>query len=244
MDLSHEVLWLCRSMSGRDLKAIEAIDERSEAVETVSLPTTSYVILGLLTFKEMSGYDLKQLINKSITHFYWSPAKSQIYGELRRLEAHGLVTMREVPQTLRPDKRLYHITPQGTEAMQHWLENSGVEPDSYKSALLLKVFFGHRLSPSLTSGLLAERRKQVERDLAACQKRAEELKTKSGGPHAEDDPFFPLLTLERSIALLQTDLGWIDATLAQFKQRQAQAAAQRKRRKTPASSARSRARAT
>ena len=38
---------------------------------------------------------LKQLINKSITHFYWSPAKSQIYGELRRLESHGLVTMRE-----------------------------------------------------------------------------------------------------------------------------------------------------
>ena len=56
-------------------------------METVYLPTTSYVILGLLTLREMSGYDLKQLINKSITHFYWSPAKSQIYGELRRLES-------------------------------------------------------------------------------------------------------------------------------------------------------------
>lgn len=211
-------------------------------METVYLPTTSYVILGLLTFKEMSGYDLKQLINKSITHFYWSPAKSQIYGELRRLESHSLVTMREVPQTLRPDKRLYHITSQGTEAMQKWLENSGVEPDSYKSALLLKVFFGHMLSPSMTSGLLEERRQQVESDLAACQKRAEELRTKLEGPHAEDDLFFPLLTLQRSIALFQTDLQWIDATLEQFKQRQAQASAQRKRRRTSASSARGRAR--
>ena len=211
-------------------------------METVYLPTTSYVILGLLTFREMSGYDLKQLINKSITHFYWSPAKSQIYGELRRLESQGLVTMREVPQTLRPDKRLYHITSQGTEAMQKWLENSGVEPDSYKSALFLKVFFGHMLSPTMIGGLLEERRQQVERDLAACQKKAEELRAQAAGSKAEDDLFFPLLTLQRSIALFQTDLGWIDETLAQFKQRQAQASAQRRRRKTAANSARGRAR--
>ena len=211
-------------------------------METVYLPTTSYVILGLLTFREMSGYDLKQLINKSITHFYWSPAKSQIYGELRRLESHGLVTMREVPQTLRPDKRLYRITSQGTEAMQKWLENSGVEPDSYKSALLLKVFFGHMLSPTMIGGLLEERRQQVERGLAACQKKAEELRAQAEGSKAEDDLFFPLLTLQRSIALFQTDLGWIDETLAQCKQRQAQASAQRRRRKTSASSARGRTR--
>ena len=211
-------------------------------METVYLPTTSYVILGLLTFREMSGYDLKQLINKSITHFYWSPAKSQIYGELRRLESHGLVTMREVPQTLRPDKRLYRITSQGTEAMQKWLENSGVEPDSYKSALLLKVFFGHMLSPTMIGGLLGERRQQVERDLAACQKKAEEIRAQAEGSKAADDLFFPLLTLQRSIALFQTDLGWIDETLAQCKQRQAQASAQRRRRKTSASSARGRTR--
>jgi DNA-binding PadR family transcriptional regulator len=206
------------------------------------LPTTSYVILGLLTFREMSGYDLKQLINKSITHFYWSPAKSQIYGELRRLESQGLVTMREVPQTLRPDKRLYRITSQGTEAMQKWLENSGVEPDSYKSALLLKVFFGHMLSPNTIGELLEERRQQVEHDLAACQKKVEELRTQVEGSKAEDDLFFPLLTLQRSIALFQTDLSWIDATLAQFKQRQEQASAQKRRRKPSTSSAKGRAR--
>jgi len=206
------------------------------------LPTTSYVILGLLTFREMSGYDLKQLINKSITHFYWSPAKSQIYGELRRLESQGLVTMREVPQTLRPDKRLYRITSQGTEAMQKWLENSGVEPDSYKSALLLKVFFGHMLSPNTIGELLEERRQQVEGDLAACQKKVEELRTQVEGSKAEDDLFFPLLTLQRSIALFQTDLSWIDATLAQFKQRQEQASAQKRRRKPSTSSAKGRAR--
>jgi len=222
--------------------SIVAMEKRSLRVDNSYLPTTSYVILGLLTFREMSGYDLKQLINQSITHFYWSPAKSQIYGELRRLESHGLVTMREVPQTLRPDKRLYRITTQGTEAMMKWLEHSGVEPDSYKSALLLKVFFGHMLSGDTLVGLLEERRRQVERDLGACQKKAEELRASLEGSAAEDELLFHLLTLQRSIVLCQTDLSWIDETLAQLKQRQTRASAQRKKRKTPASGARSRPR--
>jgi len=212
-------------------------------METEYLPTTSYVILGLLTFREMSGYDLKQLINKSITHFYWSPAKSQIYGELRRLESHGLVTMREVPQTLRPDKRLYQITPEGTEAMLQWLRSSGVEPDSYKSALLLKTFFGHMLPHDVTLGLLEERRKQIAQELAMCEKRVAELQEKMPGSEADDETFFPLLTLQRSITLCQADLGWLDEALEQLRQRQAQASTQRRKRKTSSNGTRSRMRA-
>ena len=212
-------------------------------METAYLPTTSYVILGLLTFREMSGYDLKQLINKSITHFYWSPAKSQIYGELRRLESHGLVTMREVPQTLRPDKRLYQITPEGTEAMLQWLRSSGVEPDSYKSALLLKTFFGHMLPHDVTLGLLEERRKQIAQELTMCEKRTAELQEKMPGSEADDETFFPLLTLQRSITLCQADLQWLDAALEQLRQRQTQASTSRRKRKTSSNGTRSRIRA-
>lgn len=212
-------------------------------METEYLPTTSYVILGLLTFREMSGYDLKQLINKSITHFYWSPAKSQIYGELRRLESHGLVTMREVPQTLRPDKRLYQITSEGTEAMLQWLQSSGVEPDSYKSALLLKLFFGHMLSYDTTVRLLEERRKQTAQELAMCERRVQEFQEKMRGPEADDETFFPLLTLQRSITLCQADLEWLDGALGQLRQRQAQASTRRGRRKTASNGSRSRMRA-
>jgi len=191
----------------------------------------------------MSGYDLKQLINKSITHFYWSPAKSQIYGELRRLESHGLVTMREVPQTLRPDKRLYQITPEGTEAMQQWLRSSGVEPDSYKSALLLKVFFGHMLSYDTTVGLLEERRKQIAQELAMCERRSQEFQEKMRGSEADDETFFPLLTLQRTITLCQADMECLEGALGQLRERQAHASTRRGRRKTSSNGSRSRMRA-
>jgi DNA-binding PadR family transcriptional regulator len=186
---------------------------------------------------------LKQLINKSITHFYWSPAKSQIYGELRRLESHRLVTMREVPQTLRQYKRLYQITPAGTEAMLQWLQSSGVEPDSYKSALLLKVFFGHMLSYDTTIRLLEERRKQTTQELAMCERRAQEFQEKMRGPEVDDETFFPLLTLQRSMTLCQADLEWLDGALGQLRQRQAQASTRRGRRKTSSNGSRSRMRA-
>jgi DNA-binding PadR family transcriptional regulator len=151
--------------------------------------------------------------------------------------------MREVPQTLRPDKRLYQITPEGTEAMQQWLRSSGLEPDSYKSALLLKVFFGHMLSYDTTIGLLEERRKQIAQELAACERRVQEFQDRMRGAEADDETFFPLLTLQRSIMLSQADLEWLDGALGQLRQRQAHASTRRGRRKTSSNGSRSRMRA-
>lgn len=207
--------------------------------EVEELPTTSYVILGLLTFREMSGYDLKQLADKGIRHFYWSPAKSQIYAELRRLEDHNYVTMREVPQTQRPDKRLYKITPEGMEAMQKWLAYTVLEPDSFKSSLLLKLFLGNLVSLETLSVLIAERQKQISRDLRACQSKANELQEKMQGAAADDDLFYPLLTLERSIAVYQAELTWMEGALTQLQQRAAKSSAKKTaRRKTATSSKR------
>ena len=74
--------------------------------ETAPLPTTTYILLGALTFQPRSGYELKALLDRSVRHFYWSPAQSQIYADLRRLVERGLVTVQDVPQAHRPDKRL------------------------------------------------------------------------------------------------------------------------------------------
>ena len=57
-----------------------------------SLPATAWAVLGLLSFgRDLTGYDLKKWADSSLRFFYWSPAISQIYGELRRLESLGYV---------------------------------------------------------------------------------------------------------------------------------------------------------
>jgi DNA-binding PadR family transcriptional regulator len=191
-------------------------------VNTLRLPRTAYVILGLLTFEERSGYDLRQLIKRSITHFYWDPAPSQLYSELRRLEAHGLVTMREIHQTHRPTKRLYAITPAGMAVIRQWLGDTDLEPDTYKSAFLMKAFLGHLLPHQTLTVLFKERRRQIAYDLQVCQQRTQDLITKIlGRPELEEKLWFPLLPLQRCIALYQAEIAWLDEVLAQLKQRRA-----------------------
>ena len=46
------------------------------------------VILGLLSLRPMSGYDMKRIVDHS-TRFFWAASYGQIYPELRRLEADG-----------------------------------------------------------------------------------------------------------------------------------------------------------
>ena len=63
--------------------------------EHAELPLTAWAVLGMLSFgRELSGYDLKKWADSSLRFFYWSPASSQIYAELRRLERVGYVESR------------------------------------------------------------------------------------------------------------------------------------------------------
>lgn len=110
------------------------------------LPATSWAILGMLTFGTMSGYDLGKMVTRSIGHFF-TPAKSQIYSELRRLVDLGFASVEHVTQTERPNKRLYSITPEGRRQLRQWLETSPLEPETFRSPFLLKLFFGSLVAP-------------------------------------------------------------------------------------------------
>jgi DNA-binding PadR family transcriptional regulator len=183
----------------------------------MNLPTTSYILLGMLSSQERSGYDLKLLLDKQVHHVYWSPAKSQIYGELRRLEQAGLTTMTEVEQTNRPDKRLYRITPAGREALQQWLANPDVEPDVFKSPLLLHLFFGHLLPRQALIMQLERRQQKLAAELQGYEKREQEVRDSMQAPGAEANLPFLLLTFQFQRSMLQAALQWTTEAVAQLK---------------------------
>ncbi len=185
----------------------------------MSLPTTSYILLGMLNEQELSGYDMKLLLDKRIHHIYWSPAKSQIYGELRRLEQAGWVTMTEVAQTNRPDKRVYQITPEGRTALTEWLGTTDTTPDIFKSPMMLHLLFGHLLPHETLVTQLEVRQKRLGTELAQYEKRVQELRTESAASHADPQVPYLLLSLEFQMTLLQAALGWTTETVTQFKRR-------------------------
>ncbi len=111
--------------------------------------TTQFALLGLLGMGPGSGYDLKQRAEANIGHF-WSESYGQIYPTLKQLEAKGMAKCSVKTQPGKPDRRVYTITCAGSEALAGWL----AEPpsaESFRSALLLKLFFGDRTAPEISA---------------------------------------------------------------------------------------------
>ncbi|MDJ0351004.1 PadR family transcriptional regulator [Cryobacterium sp. PH29-G1] len=85
-----------------------------------------HALLALLTVEPMTGYDLSKAFQASVSHVWHAP-DSQIYPELRRMEADGLLVGTEVPWGPRGKKREYSVTPKGLDAFRAWMN----EPLSY-----------------------------------------------------------------------------------------------------------------
>jgi PadR family transcriptional regulator, regulatory protein AphA len=175
------------------------------------LPATCWAILGMLTFGPISGYDLGKQVDKTIGHFF-SPARSQIYSELRRLVNLGYSTATLIPQTDRPNKRIYEITQQGREHLKWWLETSAVEPEAVRSSFLLKLFFGGLMDEQAVLNQVRKARQIAEDELRVLEELQEELK-------ANPDLFFPTLAIRYGLAHNAASLKWTGEVLQDLDRR-------------------------
>ncbi|MFE2164811.1 PadR family transcriptional regulator [Streptomyces sp. NPDC059447] len=188
----------------------------SQEPKKQELPPTAWAVLGLLSFPgERTGYELKKWADSSLRFFYWSPAISQIYAELRRLEELGYASSaRSGPEEARA-KRRYAITDAGREALAGWAADTAeAGPPVLKHGLLLRIWLGHLAEPERLRAMVAEHVERTRGELAAVREAME---------HAADVPewAFPTLALrwserqhlaelELAQALL-TDLAELDA---------------------------------
>jgi DNA-binding PadR family transcriptional regulator len=135
------------------------------------LPATAYALLGLLSFgRELTGYDLKKWADHSLSMFFWSPAMSQIYAELPRLEHRGYVASSEAPHGDARTKRVYRITPAGLEELQRWLRESPVDVPMLKHPTLLRVWLGHLLDGEQLQRIVTEHLARTEEQLVGVRR--------------------------------------------------------------------------
>lgn len=99
-----------------------------------------YILLGLLDYQPMTGYELENWISVSAGNF-WAAKLSQIYSTLKSLEESGMVTSYIEAQASRPDKRIYEISATGRSDLKAWLLEPLTSLDVKKDSLLVKVFF-------------------------------------------------------------------------------------------------------
>jgi DNA-binding PadR family transcriptional regulator len=164
-----------------------------------SLTPTGRVILGMLALGNRTGYEIKQVVDRSTRHF-WAASYGQIYPELRRLENQGLVRGRQEPSGERT-RIAYELTDAGAAALDEWLASDEEPLYELRDEGMLKLFFSDSLPDGRVRNVRAMRERH-RRKLAAL----EALLPKAG----EMRPG-PRLTLELGIELTQGFIAWCEA---------------------------------
>lgn len=100
--------------------------------------TTSYAILGLLSVKEWTTYELAKQAQRSL-NWFWPRAERMLYDEPKRLVDGGLATATR-EHTGQRGRTVYRITRKGRAALRAWL-NEPPAPRAVEFEGMVKVFF-------------------------------------------------------------------------------------------------------
>jgi DNA-binding PadR family transcriptional regulator len=122
-----------------------------------------YAILGFLSWRAFTGYELKRLFAESAT-LGWSGSSNQIYTPLVELHKEGLVTVEIQSQATRPARKVYTITEQGRAALKRWLLSTP-QPPLQKNAFLLQLAWADQLEPDELEAVLANYEGRVQTHL-------------------------------------------------------------------------------
>jgi DNA-binding PadR family transcriptional regulator len=108
------------------------------ASDSVPRTTTSYAILGLLSVRQWSTYELAKQVRRSL-RWFWPRTERKIYDEPKRLVADGLATATRQYTGQRP-RTVYGITDQGRDELSRWLDRAPATR-SVEFEGMLKLFF-------------------------------------------------------------------------------------------------------
>jgi PadR family transcriptional regulator AphA len=98
-----------------------------------------HALLALLEAGPMTGYELAKQFDAS-AGYVWHAHHPQIYTELRRLEAEGLVEAEEALRGASATKRVYAVTDAGCDVLLAWLQEVD-EPARERDPVLLKATY-------------------------------------------------------------------------------------------------------
>jgi len=182
-------------------------DLQAPAVALPKIPATAWAVLGILSFgRELTGYDIKRWSDAILHFFYWSPATSQIYTELRRLEDLGLVSSRAVARDEVREKTIYAITPLGTEALRSWQATVDAEPPVLKHGVLLRVWLGHLAEPIRLREQIADHRARLIEELEAAEDSRQQA-------DAQPDWAYPALVASWAVRRIEGEIELADSML-------------------------------
>jgi DNA-binding PadR family transcriptional regulator len=143
-----------------------------------------HAVLGLLSEGPSYGYELKASFEEAIGPQWGELNIGHMYQVLDRLDRDGFVTKRVLPQTGRPDRVVYRLTPKGRQELRRWLAEPATRQSGYRDDFFLKLFVASRDGEEALKRVAQAQRESYLQELASLGRLRR--------THA-DDPFVGLL---------------------------------------------------
>jgi DNA-binding PadR family transcriptional regulator len=194
---------------------------------------TRFAILGLLTWKPMSGYDIKKVVDVGLSHF-WNENYGQIYPTLDQLVTDGLATKKAERKSGKRQRFVYTITRKGKQAFRDWISEP-TDPPVVRNELQLKFFLSSSLPTDTSIRLIDKHRSQQQAVLDEYRHSEELLRTAIvEGSYADElneilalsgstseqrkkqlNTFY--LTLRHGIRVMEARLDWCEEVIANLR---------------------------
>ncbi len=181
-------------------------------------------LLALISAGPSTGYDAAKRFGSSVGHLWHAP-DSQIYPELRRMQADGLLDAEQVPWGQKQaTKTQYTITAAGREAMAEWQRRPLDYSPERDQAHLLAAYFEWAPDPEAPRARLAEHlayfssvRESAERQIEGIERRTNPTLAArlAGHDEAEHERIiaFKRFAYEGKIARAEAEIAWAEAGL-------------------------------
>jgi DNA-binding PadR family transcriptional regulator len=167
-----------------------------------------HAILGFLSYRPFTGYELKRVFDKSIRHF-WPADQSQIYKTLVKLAEQGYATIEVVHQEDRPSRKIYHITDEGRAQLMEWVRRTP-DAEDFREPFLIQVFFSGLLSDEDAIRMLEIKAAELNGILEHMTALSEQDVADDARDAPLRDQFFWYLTLDHGLWMIQAAQDWLD----------------------------------
>ncbi len=178
--------------------------------------TLKYAILGLLSRRSMTGYDMTREFETTLFEL-WSAKHSQIYPELRALTEQGLVEYKIEIAGKVLEKKLYSITEAGKNEFAAWEKSRCTAKPQLKDEFRLQLFFADVLSAEHRIELLSTQRKEHESYLKHLRGKLEAFEEIPPKGEAE---FSDYLVLMGAVMREESACRWLEDSIRLCRERQ------------------------
>lgn len=169
-----------------------------------------YPILALLARQPSTGYELSERARRPLGYF-WFARHSQVYPELRKLLAAGLVHFDAAPGPGPRQKKRYSLTEAGMSALRGWVTDAPA-PAHGRDDLVLKAYAVWTADPAAAERLFSGQIAEHQERLGAYEEdwRRVGARHAAGGPPVTHPDFGSYATLKCGIDYERQRISWLE----------------------------------